>query len=406
MSYDNAKIILFLFAFGGYWIFEAFRRSKRSREVKDLALSRLATAPQGLIEVEGFAWPRDNQVSKDSSGFEVVYQKFELQILSTGQGESNREKNWQTVFQKFTSHPFHLVDPTGIAIVDPTNCEVELGDRTCTEWKDLTPERRSYVLSNAEGVMPRQFPPSGRFFGIFDARFRVVELGLRAGSPMYVAGELSQVDETLKQVAEIGLTGFYKLVMNTSARTIRDAQAVLTGGKSTKLTADEISSGYANCAKAARVSAQLKVTDEALFHICGELKTSAFHQLYIAAFHRRQLVEKLDHYFFPRLAGGIIAITIALSMVAKSVKTSPTLKSAATKISTAPVEVAGSQEQLVELHKTCFTGKLKACEKLLYQRDLFELTPEYVTIYENAACKAGGQYFCPEINRGTASVGQ
>ena len=406
MAHDNFKIILFLFAFGAYLIFEAFRRSKRSREVKDLALSKLATAPQGLIEVEGFAWPRDNQVSKDSAGYDVVYQKFELQLLSNSGFGSDRKKNWETVFQKFTTHPFHLVDPTGLAIVDPSNCEVELGERTCTDWKKLTRERQSFVLSNVDGVNTRLFPPSGRFFGLFDARFRVVELGLRAGSPLYIAGELSGVDENSKLVAEIGLTSFFKLVMNASTRTMKDSHAVLAGGKAAKLTADEISTGYANCAKTVRASAQLKGTDESLFNIYGELKTSSFHKLYLAAFHRRQLAEKLDHYFIPRLVGGIVAVAIALTMVAKSMKTVHIAKTGESKIKAAPSEIAGSREQLIEFHKQCFAGKLKSCERLLYQRDLFELSPEYVTIYENASCKAGGQYFCPEINRGTASVGQ
>ncbi len=415
MAHDNFKLILFLFAFGGFWIFEAFRRSKRSREVKDLALSKLATAPQGLIEVEGFAWPRDNQVSIDSSGFEVVYQKFELQILSSAELGRDRKKNWETVFQKISIHPFHIVDPTGLAIVEPTNCEVELGERTCTEWKNLTPERRRYVLSNVEGVMPSHFPPSGRFFGLFDSRFRVVELGLRAGSPLYIAGELSHVDDNSKLVAEVGLTSFFKLVMNASARTIKDSNALFASGKTKKLTIDEISTGYANCAKSARASALPNVSNETLFNIYGELKTSSFHKLYLAAFHRRQLAEKLDHYFIPRLVGGIMAITIALTMVAKTIKTRQIAKSVESKTGSTRAQVAGnvtsaaiagSQEELVDLHKQCFSGNLGACEKLLYQREAFELTPEYVAIYENAACKAGGQYFCPEIDRDTASVGQ
>ena len=135
---DGGKLIqltiLAIFAGGGI-LYSGLKRRTRARAIEEMPRSKIATAPQGLVEVEGFAWPNENRVARSSSGFENVYYELQLQREESRGSGKNRRKVWVTIFTHRHAETFYICDATGIALVDPQDALIEVHQHTQMPWK-------------------------------------------------------------------------------------------------------------------------------------------------------------------------------------------------------------------------------------------------------------------------------
>ncbi len=396
--------LLVCFGFGIYLIFNAFKKLRRSRLVEDTPLSKIATAPQGWIELEGFAWPRNNVVRKNSEDFEVVHQVFELQQQLTTKPGTQNKKEWVTVFQTRLDSPFYLLDPTGLVLIDPSTGEMELGEAKVRGWKALAESERTLIKDQIVGSAVEKFPPTGRFFGLFDAQFRIKETEIRVGSPLYATADYESSPEGPSAVTDPGLSQFFARVMSREARTLKDLSSLLDKNHDAVVSTAEATQGYTLCAKMARSNALVQAADEEPFQLYGVLRSIENRKLYLAAFHRKHLLQKLKSWVFPSFLGG--AAMTAFSFVMAVQLLAPSQKPAASQmVPTEKVQIqtrAIAEEKpfdpknLSTLHYDCIKGNHGSCQNLLEQREVLHLSPEYVRIYQKADCKAANLANCDE----------
>jgi hypothetical protein len=121
---------------------------RRSRAVGDTPTARVASAPQGYVELFGTArpCPGDNLVAP-LSGRPCVWFRYAV--------EEKRGKDWRVVQSGMSDQPFLLVDATGRALIDPEGAEVATtdaerwyhGDQRYSEWL-LVPSLPVYAIGD------------------------------------------------------------------------------------------------------------------------------------------------------------------------------------------------------------------------------------------------------------------
>lgn len=127
---------------------------RRARAIAEVATSRIASAAQGYVELEGVASAdRNNLIRCPLSGAECVWYRYRLY------SRDNIKKEWREVDQGVSSATFEITDATGACRVDPDGAEV-VGATVRTTYPDQD---------------------------------KLVEELLLAHSPIYVLGEFSTI---------------------------------------------------------------------------------------------------------------------------------------------------------------------------------------------------------------------
>ncbi len=98
--------------------------------------SKTVSAPQGFVELEGFAWPIGPTVTT-KTGLEAIYYSLCLQRQDTQGAGKNKKKVWVTIFTHVHAEEFLLVDATGMVKIDPRGAELELETGTTRAWNML-----------------------------------------------------------------------------------------------------------------------------------------------------------------------------------------------------------------------------------------------------------------------------
>ncbi len=184
---DDLKAAAFCFFFGGTLVWNGIRRMRRARQVEDTPSTNIASAPQGLTEIQGFAWPR-SATSLTLKERRAVYHCLKLKKL-VKQGKSSK---WKTVWKSEKAAPFYVLDSTGAVLVDPGQAELDI-KKDVTRWSHLSEARKMWAVTNL-GITAADFPPVKFFFGLASAQFRFEEKALLLGAPVYVHGTLRPRD--------------------------------------------------------------------------------------------------------------------------------------------------------------------------------------------------------------------
>jgi hypothetical protein len=119
---------------------------RRARAVADTPTSRIASAPQGYVELAGIARPFPNdRLLSPASRIHCVWYHYIV--------EEKRGKDWRKVDEAISDDSFLIDDGTGQAVVDPERGEVHstrkrnwrVDNRRFTEWY-LVPDERVFVI--------------------------------------------------------------------------------------------------------------------------------------------------------------------------------------------------------------------------------------------------------------------
>jgi hypothetical protein len=129
-------ITLISFAF---WVLN-FRRT---RVVADTPTSRIASAPQGYVELYGTGLPFGNQALRAPlTGRDCLWYRYLI--------EEKRGREWATIDRGLSSDSFVLDDGSGVAVIDPERAEVFTSQ--CRRWMDGERRYQEWLLLPREGI--------------------------------------------------------------------------------------------------------------------------------------------------------------------------------------------------------------------------------------------------------------
>lgn len=318
MKEEFLKIGLGCLVIGAPVLWSSVRQRRRVRMIEDTPRSKIASAPQGFVEVEGFAWPNDDKITLTISGAEAVYHEFLLQREEERGSGKNRRKDWVTVFSCAHSVPFYICDATGAALVIPDGCEFQFVDQRCDSWSNLVEAEKNRVARSIVTVEISGFPPAaGLIGGLFGAHFRVIEKLIRVGSPVYVTGDFESAPDDVMKVKERGFTRFASMVFDRDKRAYKNVSRLLDSDHDGKVSSSEALSGYAAAARTARTGVK-DVTNESPFELFGTLRRSETHPLFIANDHETRLIENLGKFSAPKAMLGAVLVASGLLLILAS----------------------------------------------------------------------------------------
>ena len=149
-------IVLSMTAFGGaFWLLQ------RARLIEDTPTSRLRSAAQGYVQVEGNArWMPGPEIISPLSRRPCVWWRYSVEEWVEG----GRDSYWATLEEGTSSDLFLLVDTTGQCIVDPEGADVSpTYDRS---WRGFSRQpsavpKRSPLFSSGRYRYSEKFIPVG-----------------------------------------------------------------------------------------------------------------------------------------------------------------------------------------------------------------------------------------------------
>lgn len=379
---------------GGGLLVNAIKRHRRVRHIQDSPRSRIAAAAQGFNEFEGFAWPKE-QVIKTISNEEAVYYEFLLQREESRGSGKNRRTEWVTIYSESHVSPFFIVDPTGIAVIDPAVGEVNLCDSKHKKYNSLSDAEKANVQSRVADSAPG-FPPSKGFFGAFSANFRVCEKTILIGSPLYATGDFHAGYQAMSVLIDGGLVSFTKKVIDKENKRYRDIRNIIGKGSAGKINGQAAIRCYSAAARVARLNPH---KDEQQLPVHGVICSNENHKLFFADRHEELLISDLSGGNFLRLGGGAALIAGAIVFVIFQIFGAEAFewkKQTSIEQTSASVSDTTDRNFINVLHTGCVEGRVSQCEILLHNKAKYQLSVEYIQYYEKRACQLGGN--CPAKN--------
>jgi hypothetical protein len=161
---------------GGGWF--AFRWLHLARVLEDTPTSRVRSAAQGYVELEGRSRPLAGTSSfAPLTQRDCVWWRYRIQHRSESTGKGDRRERWRTVASGRSEQPFLLDDGTGECIVQPAGAQVLAAESTT--WFGATP-------------WPAQVPGSGLLYpGARD--YRYFEERIHVHEKVYALGQFRSV---------------------------------------------------------------------------------------------------------------------------------------------------------------------------------------------------------------------
>ena len=276
---DTIIVSLALIGGGAFLMADGIRRMLRRRRVDDMPTSKIGSAAQGLVELQGNAWPLARSAVPGLDGAALVYRRWRLEKLV----KFGKSSSWVRQLEVVRGESFVIADATGCAGVDASECDLSVKPKTAP-WTSLGPKGQRMV-SAWVGSSVSGFPPSG-WFG---AKFRLVEHGIGIGSPLHLAGEFRSSSSPLRVQVATGLNAFVKQVTASPVHLMR------------RFDADR--AGYVG-------------TEEGEFVECaGTVRKSAGHALTLADCREVQLLKRVGSWNMTRVIGGALGIGLGVSLL-------------------------------------------------------------------------------------------
>lgn len=388
---------------GGGLIWTALHRQKRTRQVEDTPRSKIASAPQGHVELQGFAWPESKSLTT-VDGFEAVYYSLSLQREETRGSGKNRRKVWVTVWNREMNDPFYLVDATGLALILPAKAEINIEAQRIRGWKSLSEDQQRRILDVAAEAKVSGFPPSRSVFGfLFNSKFRICEREIRVGCPLYANGDFRSVGDFAQKIRTEGLTQFAAMVLDEKKRTEKNVDSLLDKNKDGKVSALERREGYTFAAKLALEKARAPGSEQRDFDLYGIVDSNSNHKLLIADAHEKDLVGRLKNgFWFQLIIGAAVcsfSIFTTLAWILANVGDSTFPHEAPSAVATRDTDRSAAISELnrkaQSAHEECVEGRPASCAFLLENGPTLELDDKNLDYYSRVACSKGLAQYCP-----------
>ncbi len=172
---NDGAIIIVLAAIGWGFMVVGYRRFRFKQWVQDLPTSRIGTAAQGLIEVQGRATAYRGKIFASITGRSSVYLQCHIE-----EWQSGRKSGWKHIHSSTHGVEFLVTDSSGIAHVRVSGAQLVL-NRETHETKSNETEL------SVEGF--HGFPGFSK-----GRRYRIHEEKILVGEPVTVIGDFRAVD--------------------------------------------------------------------------------------------------------------------------------------------------------------------------------------------------------------------
>lgn len=287
-------------------IYHGLRRFLRSERVENTSTIPIASAAQGLVEFQGYAYPL-SKTKTTLEGKECVYLSYELQ---------KKSKNWHTVWTFNDKDPFAIVDSSGLACVDPTN--INLDSPTVTQSYNSIDERGKQRIESLVGSSIKGFPPS---FGILGTQFRIVQKAIYFASPILVIGNF-HTDATATSL-QVGADypAFFKRVQEVMKNDRKRNQSLQKGlsaltdtRKAHSIKRSLEGEQGENDSLFLRISLDEGNTSASQISITsiGTVAANSTHSLYVADSHEAVLLKRIGQWNLSLVIGGAALIAVGL----------------------------------------------------------------------------------------------
>ncbi len=292
MSDDNKiKLPLILITIGGGLLFKGLKNFRKSRQIQDTARINIGSAAQGLVEIEGYAWPMKAAITA-VCGRQVVFYNYKVQeLVSRGKNTS-----WETRYEFNHNFPFYVIDFSGVALVAPTD--------NCMDLTEKTTKLARYAESIEDLTSDFQLN-SGWLSNVFSRSYRLVEIKIYIGCPIYLSGNLSTLN-----MNQVKIRGDYKKFL-TQIRTMSTNPIFKMSKLDTNhdgiLSDDEMVTGYSDLSKAVDL---VSIEHEA--KLVGTISSSDVHNLIVADGHESQYLKRLTSYNLLSIWGGVALLGLGL----------------------------------------------------------------------------------------------
>ncbi|MGE4133038.1 MAG: hypothetical protein AB7F86_15460 [Bdellovibrionales bacterium] len=395
---------------GGAVLFaKAHKRKKKARLVEDMPRSKISSAPQGLVELQGFAWPTKEGLNLPR-GIRVVYFSLALQREETRGTGKSRRKEWVTIHTFSFNEPFYVLDGSGLAMVDPSHSEIEFSSNKTRNWNNISKAEQQLLceLFIPSGKVSG-FPPRTGLLGIFSNKYRIIEHEIAAGSPLYACGHFQGFDQAKEMSVPASLISFARKVVDFGAKELKNVTALLDKDGDGKVSAEEAKRGYEEAAALAWLN-QKEDGDPAMkdyARVYGLMANSENHKLVISDMHEEHLVGALGRRTNLMMFGGagLVAVGVLL-ILAKfipsggGVTSKPVAAQTPTRVervsaARAPARIADS----TVLHEACVKGVLSSCQRLVREANARQLPSQNVNYYRSVLCQKGDRQFCSGFKR-------
>ncbi len=159
-----AAVALFLAAF--YFL-------RKARLMEDTPTSRIRSAAQGYVELEGIGRLMEGpEIFGALTSLPCLWWTYKIeQKVTTGSGK-NRRTHWRTISSGTSTCLFHIDDDTGTCVVDPDGAKVITAEKDF--WYGFTPRWSG--------------PPKKGMFRMMGAGYRYTERRLQRNRPLYALG--------------------------------------------------------------------------------------------------------------------------------------------------------------------------------------------------------------------------
>ncbi len=150
----------------------AFHALHRARLIENMATSRVRSAAQGYVELEGFARLLPGpEIRSPLSGARCCWWRYRIERRETVWRNGRRSSDWRTIESGTSDELFVLADATGACVVDPDGASVHPSLKR--QWRGT--HRR-----------PQRIPDQTPWLQWGDYRYS--EQLLQVGDPLYALG--------------------------------------------------------------------------------------------------------------------------------------------------------------------------------------------------------------------------
>lgn len=302
-SGEATKPAVYCMMIGLVGIANGYRKFRTRRKIENTARSKISTAPQGLVEVEGQAWP--TAVRKSLDGRPVCFWSIEVQEYR----KSGKNSSWQTVYTYASSEELLVFDGSGVCLVHPEAAELSLL-ATIIGRDDMSELQRSF-LAEAAPLAARYFSSSkGLWTMITENPVRVVEKKILAGGPVYVRGEFYTSADQSHAVAVGDANSYSGKLGKISSKTYQ--RAMFDGNKDGKVSEKEFIDGHS-----AAANIFLRQRGVQSVKIAGKITANSEHGLFLADVHQTYLLGRLAT--FGSIWGGLALFGVGLFLFFKEI---------------------------------------------------------------------------------------
>lgn len=173
-------------AAGGFYA--AFRFLRRARLIADTPTSKIRSAAQGYLELDGHGELMDGEpITAPLTGKACTWYRYKVERRDVQYSGGKRRESWRTIDKGVSDNLFLLVDDTGQCVIDPEGAEVAA---TAHDWW------------YGHSARPSGGPSGSGPIRIVTGNYRYSEERMHAGEPLYAIGLFG----TIGNASDLGST--------------------------------------------------------------------------------------------------------------------------------------------------------------------------------------------------------